>query len=167
MILIIDWPWRAGKLDSQKFCHDSCFSYSSFSGNDLYTDMAILRAASLASGSLSFSKLAAAWTSGTNPNSCKSLKLCNQSHNCYFGQYQLKKGKPQELIAQTITCDYHSGDTIGDGNSSFSPDPNIGMAGILLKRLEQRKRGKRLNHRIQGLVCFFAHKAFVLWCFQQ
>ena len=68
IILTMDWASMGCKFDWQKLCHASCFC-SSFSVNALYIEFAILLAASLASGSLSFNNPAATWTNETNPSS--------------------------------------------------------------------------------------------------
>lgn len=88
VILAMDWAWIGDKLDWQKLDHASCFC-SSFSTKTLYIEIKTLRAASLASGSLSFNKSAPIWTKLTKPYSFISSKPWKMINN--YTLYKKKK----------------------------------------------------------------------------
>lgn len=127
-IFNIESAWIGGNLDWQKLCHNSIFCSASLVSAS-YTSVAILRAASLASGSLSFSKSAATSISSANPNcSISSRPCCSHSHTNLRTVHRHKNNNVKERVNvyhMIVMSTHHLWDTRGERSSSLGPDPKV------------------------------------------
>lgn len=151
IIFTMDWALMGDKLDWQKLCHASCFC-SSLSVKASYTEITILLAASLASGSLSFNKSAAIWTNAINPISFIPSSPCQFNHtnfNLWFPMYFLKVaqiGRQMKSPSLMLMENYQLGDTFWDRNGSLGSDSGVSMVNIRPELVKQRQRSHWPHH---------------------